>query len=88
MIPVETNALEALINADVDKAVQNKVLKLVVAHGNAVSNHKGCLYKIKKLNAEIRRLTSTNSQLIAQKVGDQQKKDHLEKKKVALPDRC
>ena len=84
MIPVETNALEALINADVDKAVQTKVLRLVVAHGNAVSNHKGCLDKIKKLNAEVKRLTSTNAQLIAQKVESQQKKVDLDKKRVAL----
>tara|TARA_R100000657_G_C4635282_1_gene82368 strand:+ start:334 stop:561 length:228 start_codon:yes stop_codon:yes gene_type:complete len=74
MIPVETDALQALINADVDKTVQNKVLRLAVAHGNAVSNHKGALDKVKKLNAEVKRLTATNAQLIAQKVESQQKK--------------
>ena len=77
MIPVETDALQALINADVDKTVQNKVLRLAVAHGNAVSNHKGALDKVKKLNAEVKRLTATNAQLIAQKVERQQKKVQL-----------
>ena len=83
MIPVETDALQALINAEVDKTVQNKVLRLAVAHGNAVSNHKGCLDKIKKLNAEVKRLTITNSQLLL-RVADSQDQDKIEARKISL----
>tara|TARA_B100000214_G_scaffold254371_1_gene187251 strand:- start:299 stop:571 length:273 start_codon:yes stop_codon:yes gene_type:complete len=83
MIPVETDALQALINAEVDKTVQNKVLRLAVAHGNAVSNHKGALDKIKKLTAEVRRLTTTNTQLLS-RVASSQDQDKIETRKISL----
>ena len=54
MTQVETNVIQAMANAgDVDKTLQNHVLKLVVAHDKAVANYKTAIKASRKLEAQV-----------------------------------
>ena len=54
MTQVETNVIQAMANAgDVDQALQNHVLKLVVAHDKAVANYKTATKACRKLEAQL-----------------------------------
>ena len=54
MTQVETNVIQAMANAgDVDQALQNHVLKLVVAHDKAVANYKTAIKTCRKLEAQL-----------------------------------
>ena len=54
MTQVETNVIQAMANAgDVDKTLQNHVLKLVVAHDKAVANYKAAIKTCRKLEAQL-----------------------------------
>ena len=54
MTQVETNVIQAMANAgDVDQALQNHVLKLVVAHDKAVANYKTATKTCRKLEAQL-----------------------------------
>ena len=58
MTQVETNVIQAMANAgDVDQALQNHVLKLVVAHDKAVANYKTAIKTWQKLQAQLRDAT-------------------------------
>ena len=54
MTQVETNVIQAMANAgNVDKTLQNHVLKLVVAHDKAVANYKTAIKTCRKLEAQL-----------------------------------
>ena len=54
MTQVETNVIQAMANAgNVDKTLQNHVLKLVVAHDKAVANYKTAINTCRKLEAQL-----------------------------------
>ncbi len=54
MTQVETNVIQAMANAgNVDKTLQNHVLKLVVAHDKAVANYKTAIKACRKLEAQL-----------------------------------
>ena len=54
MTQVETNVIQAMANAgNVDKTLQNHVLKLVIAHDKAVANYKTAIKACRKLEAEL-----------------------------------
>ena len=54
MTQVETNVIQAMANAgNVDKTLQNHVLKLVIAHDKAVANYKTAIKACRKLEAQL-----------------------------------
>ena len=54
MTQVETNVIQAMANAgNVDKTLQNHVLKLVVAQDKAVANYKTAIKTCRKLEAQL-----------------------------------
>ena len=54
MTQVETNVIQAMANAgNVDKTLQNHVLKLVIAHDKAVANYKTAIKTCRKLEAQL-----------------------------------
>ena len=54
MTQVETNVIQAMANAgNVDKTLQNHVLKLVMAHDKAVANYKTAIKTCRKLEAQL-----------------------------------
>ena len=54
MTQVETNVIQAMANAgNVDKTLQNHVLKLVIAHDKAVANYKNATKACRKLEAQL-----------------------------------
>ena len=54
MTQVETNVIQAMANAgNVDKTLQNHVLKLVIAHDKAVANYKTGIKACRKLEAQL-----------------------------------